>query len=84
MYLEEHKHSVHCSLCFCTVCLFVCLLCFLNVYLLIFLSVPGLHCCAWAFSSCGKQGLLFVTVHGLHTAVISLAEVPRLLTYELQ
>ena len=28
-------------------------------------SVLGLCCCAWAFSSCGKQGLLFVAVRGL-------------------
>ena len=33
----------------------------------------GLHCCAWAFSSCGKQGLLFVEVHALLIAVASLA-----------
>ena len=31
----------------------------------IFLVVLGLHCCSWAFSSCGKQGLLFVAWHGL-------------------
>ena len=23
----------------------------------------GLHCCAWAFSSCGERGLLFIAVH---------------------
>ena len=32
----------------------------------------GLHCCAWAFSSCGKQGLLFIVVRGLLIAVASL------------
>ena len=26
------------------------------------MTVLGLHCCAWAFSSCGKQGLLLVAV----------------------
>ena len=33
---------------------------FLQIYLLIylFLSAMGLHCCVWAFSSCGKRGLL--------------------------
>ena len=31
----------------------------------------GLCCCARAFSSCGKRGLLFVAVHGLLTAVAS-------------
>ena len=31
----------------------------------LFLAVLGFRCCAWAFSSCGEQGLLFVAVHGL-------------------
>ena len=42
------------------------------IYLFLFLAVLGLHCCAWAFSSCGKRGLLFVAVHGLLTEVASL------------
>ena len=42
---------------------------FLHIY---FLAVLGLRCCAWAFSSCGEQGLLFVAVHGFLTAVASL------------
>ena len=36
------------------------------------LAALGLHCCAWAFSSCGKWGLLFFVVHGLLIAVASL------------
>ena len=24
----------------------------------LFLAVQGLHCCTWAFSSCGRPGLL--------------------------
>ena len=32
----------------------------------------GLRCCAWAFSSCGERGLLFVAVRGLLMAVASL------------
>ena len=44
---------------------------FMYFYLL-FLAVLGLRCCPWAFSSCGEQGLLFVVVHGLLTAVVSL------------
>ena len=28
----------------------------------------SLHCCTWAFSSCGEQGLLLVAVQGLLTA----------------
>ena len=38
----------------------------------LFLSALGLRCCAWVFSSCGEQGLLFVVVHGLLIAVASL------------
>ena len=38
------------------------------------MAVLGLHCCAWAFSSCGKRGLLFVAVYGLLIVVASLAE----------
>ena len=37
-----------------------------------FLAALGLHCCAWAFSSCGERGLLFVAVRGLLMAVASL------------
>ena len=37
-----------------------------------FLSALGLLCCAQAFSSCGKRGLLFVVVRGLLTVVASL------------
>ena len=45
-----------------------------NFYLFIylFLAALGLHCCAWAFSSCGERGLLFVAVHGLLIVVVSL------------
>ena len=41
-------------------------------FLMYFLAVLGLHCCTWAFSSCGEQGLLFVAVCGLLIAVASL------------
>ena len=37
-----------------------------------FLAALGLRGCAWAFSSCGKRGLLFVVVCGLLIAVASL------------
>ena len=37
-----------------------------------FLAVLGLCCCMWTFSSCGKQGLLFVAVHRFLIAVASL------------
>ena len=54
------------------------LLDFLNIYLFIYylcLAALGLCCCAWAFSSCGEQGLLFVAVRGLLIAVASLVAV---------
>ena len=46
------------------VCMYVC------IYL--FMAMLGLRCCAWAFSSCGERGLLFVMVGGLLIAVASL------------
>ena len=36
------------------------------------MAALGLHCCTWAFSSCGEWGLLFVAVHGLLTVMASL------------
>ena len=47
---------------------------FLKIYLFIylFLAALGLRCCAWAFSSCGERGLLFVVVRGLLIAMASL------------
>ena len=44
----------------------------------LFLAALGLHCCVWAFSSCSKQGLLFVAVHRLLIAVSSLVVEHRL------
>ena len=41
-------------------------------FLNLFLAALGLRCCAWAFSSCGEWGLLFIAVRGLLTAVASL------------
>ena len=43
----------------------------INLFIYLFLTVLGLHCCARAFSSCGEQGLLFIAVRGLLTAVAS-------------
>ena len=45
---------------------------FIYLFVCLFLAALGLHCCAWAFSSCGELGLLFVVVHGLLIAVASL------------
>ena len=41
------------------------------IFIYLFFAVLGLRCCVWAFSSCGEQGLLFVAVHGLLTAMAS-------------
>ena len=46
---------------------------FFKIHLFIYLlAALGLRCCARGFSSCGEQGLLFVAVRGLLTAVASL------------
>ena len=44
---------------------------FIFIFLIYFWLWLGLHCCAWAFSSCGERGLLFVVVCGLPIAVAS-------------
>ena len=54
------------------------------IYLLLFLAVLGLRCCARAFSSCGERGLLFVVVHRLLVAVASLVAEHRLQEHGLQ
>ena len=43
---------------------------FFKIYL--FLAALGVCCCVRAFSSCGEQGLLFIVMLGLLTAVASL------------
>ena len=43
-----------------------------------FLAALGLRCCAQAFSGCGERGLLFIVVHGLLIAVVSLVVEHRL------
>ena len=42
------------------------------IYLFIYLVALGLHCYMRAFSSCIQRGLLFVVVHRLLIAVVSL------------
>ena len=43
------------------------------IYLYVFLNVLGLHCCTWAFSSCGDQeGYSLVAVCRLLFAMASL------------
>ena len=43
-----------------------------------FLAALGLRCCAWAFSSCGELGLLFIVERGLLIVVASLVAAPGL------
>ena len=43
-------------------------------FLSFFMAALGLCCCTQAFSSCGKQGLLFIAVCGLLIAAVSLAK----------
>ena len=45
---------------------------FFLIFIYLFLAALGLHCCAWAFSSCGERGPLFAAVCGLLIAVASL------------
>ena len=42
------------------------------LFIYLFMAALGVCCCAWAFSSCGEWGLLFVEVRGLLIAVASL------------
>ena len=42
-----------------------------KLFIYLFLAVLGLHCCAWAFSSCCEKGLLFIAVRRLLIAVAS-------------
>ena len=45
---------------------------FFLIYLFyLFLAAFSLHCCEWAFSSCGEPGLLFIAVRGLLIEVAS-------------
>ena len=44
----------------------------INLFIYLFMAELGLRCCARAFSTCSKWGLLFVAVHGLLIAVASL------------
>ena len=42
-----------------------------NLFIYLFSAALGLRCCVWAFSSCSKQGLLFIAVCELHIEVAS-------------
>ena len=43
-----------------------------DILLFFILAALGLHCCTWAFSSCGERGLLFIAVHRFLIVVASL------------
>ena len=66
---------------FLCVCLFVCFV--FNLFLYLFLAVLGLRFCARAFSSCGKWGPLFIAVRGPLTIAASLVVEHRLQTRRL-
>ena len=51
---------------------------FFCLFVFLFLAVLGLCCCAWAFSSCGERGLLFIVARRLLIAVASLVVEHRL------
>ena len=48
------------------------------------LPVLGLHCCAWAFSSCSEQVLPFVAVCRLLTVVASLVVASLVVEHRLE
>ena len=65
----EGPHSHHSFiLSLCNYLLFKIIL----LFIFKFSAALGLRCCAWAFSSGGERGLLFVAVRGLLIAVASL------------
>ena len=56
---------------------------FYTLFIYLFLTVLGLHFCAWAFSSCGEWGPLFIAVRGPLTVAASLVVEHRLQTHRL-
>ena len=56
---------------------------FIYLFIYLFMAVLGLRFCAWAFSSCGKRGPLFIVVHGPLTIAASLVVEHRLQTHRL-
>ena len=56
---------------------------FIDLLIYLFMAVLGLRFCARAFSSCGKQGPLFIAVRGPLTIAASLVAEHRLQTRRL-
>ena len=63
---------------------FIAMQLFFLFFFYLFLATLSLRCCAWAFSSCGERGLLFVAVCGLLIAVASLVVEHGLQAHGLQ
>ena len=80
-YTAGYSVSLFTKMClvFCF-CFFFFSICF--IYL--FMAVLGLRFCVRAFSSCGKQGPLFIAVRGPLTIAASLVAEHRLQTHRLQ
>ena len=55
----------------------------INLFIYLFLAVLGLRFCVRAFSSCGKRGPLFITVHGPLTIAAFVVAEHRLQTHRL-
>ena len=70
-FVKVHR-TVHIKRTHFTECKLLSVNIFLNKFIHLFLAALGLHCCVWAFSSCGEWGLLFISVSGLLIAVASL------------
>ena len=51
--------------------IYIGMVCFLKIFIYLFLAALGLRCCA-GFSSCRERGLLFVVECGLLIVVASL------------
>ena len=54
-----------------------------KLFIYLFMAVLGLRFCARAFSSCGKQGPLFIAVRGPFTIAASLVAEHKLQTRRL-
>ena len=83
--LTTNQWSVFSCLLVYSLLIFPLLFTFLGFFIFyLFLTALGLCCCVWAFSSCGKWGLLFIAVRGLLTAVASLVAERGLQAHGLQ
>ena len=56
---------------------------YIYLFIYLFMAVLGLRFCAWAFSSCGERGPLFIAVRGPLTITASPVMEHRLQTRRL-